>query len=138
MITDRLIKLMMMTTSSHDGECLNAIRMVNAKLAEANTNWEELLNGLAPQPQARQRPEPPPYESQPFDEDEAQYDWNRTPPPGSYSDRQEIELLFSFAFGNTSQYSSFYHFLTSVNQFWRRTGFLTKKQYESLKKAARR
>ena len=53
---DRLIKLMMMTTSSHDGECLNAIRMANARLAEENMNWEEILK--APQPQQRRRPAP--------------------------------------------------------------------------------
>jgi hypothetical protein len=137
---DRLIKLMMMTTSSHDGECLTAIRMANAKLAEENMNWEEVLNGSSTRPEPEpQRQRSRQQETPPWEEDEGQYDWDRGPPPaGSYSDRQEIELLFSIAFGNTSQYSSFYQFLTSVNQWWSRKGFLTRAQYEALKRAARR
>ena len=37
------LKLMSLTTSSFDGEALNAIRMANAVLARTNQTWEDLL-----------------------------------------------------------------------------------------------
>ena len=90
---DRLIKLMMMTTSSHDGECLNAIRMANARLAEENMNWEEILK--APQPQQRRRPAP--WEGSAFEDSVSE------PQNKKYTD-PEIDMWFSLAFGSTSQY----------------------------------
>lgn len=40
---ERLTKLMAMTTSSNDGEALNAMRMANKIIKAAGTSWEELL-----------------------------------------------------------------------------------------------
>jgi hypothetical protein len=115
--------------------------MANAQIAEQNLNWEEVLKGISPESQPKSEPQYKPRQPEPFyeEDDEGQFDWDRSPPPqGSHSNRQEIELLFSFAFGNTPQYSSFYQFLTSINQYWHRKGFLTQKQYEALRRAARR
>lgn len=41
----RLIQLMGMTGSKHDGEALNAIRLANRVLGELGITWEETLNG---------------------------------------------------------------------------------------------
>lgn len=41
--SDRLRKLMGMTTSEHDGEALNALRMANAILAKAKLTWADML-----------------------------------------------------------------------------------------------
>jgi hypothetical protein len=39
-----LIKLLKMTTSSHDAEALLAIRKANEQLAKFGGDWERLLN----------------------------------------------------------------------------------------------
>ena len=39
----RLIKLMNLTTSTFDGEALNAIRKANLLLAESNISWAEFI-----------------------------------------------------------------------------------------------
>lgn len=39
----KLTKLMQLTTSSFDGEALNAIRKVNLFLAENNMTWEQFI-----------------------------------------------------------------------------------------------
>lgn len=73
-----LIKLLKMTTSSNDGEALNAIRMANHALSKFGGDWERLLRGkvtvigadpfdkipdpprAAPKPQPAYRAPPPP------------------------------------------------------------------------------
>ncbi len=40
---DKLIKLMNLTTSTYDGEALNAIRKANLLLAESNISWTEFI-----------------------------------------------------------------------------------------------
>lgn len=40
-----LIKLLKMTTSSHDHEALNAMRLANAQVLKLGTDWEDLLYG---------------------------------------------------------------------------------------------
>jgi hypothetical protein len=42
---EKLTKLMMMTTSHHDGEALVALRMANKILEKEKKNWSEVLNG---------------------------------------------------------------------------------------------
>jgi len=41
-------KLMMMTTSTHDGEALNALRAANRILARHKLSWREVLEGTRP------------------------------------------------------------------------------------------
>lgn len=40
----KLIKIMMLSTSDADGECLNAIRAANSMLSKLKMNWEEVLS----------------------------------------------------------------------------------------------
>lgn len=40
-----LIKLLKMTTSTHDHEAISAMRLANAQLLKLNTDWDDLLNG---------------------------------------------------------------------------------------------
>src|SRR6267378_1741865 len=42
---DTLIKVLLMTTASNDGEALNAIRRANALLRNASLDWDKLLRG---------------------------------------------------------------------------------------------
>lgn len=42
---DTLIKVLLMTTSSQDGEALAAMRRANILLRNANTDWDKLLRG---------------------------------------------------------------------------------------------
>lgn len=42
---DKLVKILMLSTSDADGEALNAIRMANAMLKSAKVNWREFLAG---------------------------------------------------------------------------------------------
>ncbi len=44
MDTKRFIKTLSLTTSSFDGECLNAIRLCNDTLKKDNLTWEMFLN----------------------------------------------------------------------------------------------
>jgi hypothetical protein len=45
---DKLTKLMMMTTSSHEGEALNALRMANKILLKEKKNWADILQKTSP------------------------------------------------------------------------------------------
>jgi hypothetical protein len=47
---DKLVKLLRMTTSSQDGEALNAIRMANAMLKAAGLDWDRLVNSAPASP----------------------------------------------------------------------------------------
>lgn len=40
----RLIKILNLTTSDADGECLNAIRMANKLLKKENLTWDQVLS----------------------------------------------------------------------------------------------
>lgn len=40
---NKLIKLLKMTTSSHDGEILNAIKLVNIHLKNNNMTWDDII-----------------------------------------------------------------------------------------------
>ncbi len=42
---ERLLKLLRMTASQHDGEALSAMRAANRLLASAGMDWEALLTG---------------------------------------------------------------------------------------------
>lgn len=44
---DKLIKVLNLTTSNHDGEALNAIRLANAIIKEAKLNWASVIERLS-------------------------------------------------------------------------------------------
>lgn len=54
----KLIKLLRMTTSPHDGEALNAIRMVNTMLETERLDWDQVVNGVALPPPSMERQRP--------------------------------------------------------------------------------
>ncbi len=128
------VKLMMMTGSSHDGECLVAIRKANAILAEANVNWEEFLAALDQASHNRSYMTPPSKRK------------NQTPQRdpdefmdvgGKHDDDIEIDRLFEKVYDRVPSGSSFYEFVQSVHDFWTQKGYLTEKQYQAIRRAAR-
>jgi hypothetical protein len=58
----RLVKLLNLTESQHDGEALTAIRRSNEMLRRSKTSWEEVLT---PAPSDQQQASPPPPEPEP-------------------------------------------------------------------------
>jgi len=42
---EKMVKLLMLTTSDNDPEALSAIRMANAHLKKSKVSWEEFLRG---------------------------------------------------------------------------------------------
>lgn len=112
------IKLMMMAQSSNDAEALTALRKANAKLASINRNWEELLRGKV-----------------------AMSDFPNAPPMGG-------DLRTSGGVKHTDPFIStmlddlmrevkggFRDFIESINEWWEQKGFLTEKQYNTIKKS---
>lgn len=55
---ERLVKLLMMTTSDKDGEALVAVRKANKLLRQLGVNWQELL--ALPLIEDEPEPKPPP------------------------------------------------------------------------------
>lgn len=111
---EKFIKLMLMTTSSHDGECLNAIRMANSMLAKDNLNWREFIEGTVPIGTN--------YRSKNF---------KRYSGP-------EIDGWFDILLQVIKPTWSFRQFLESVHTDYEQKGWLTEKQYEAIKKAYER
>ena len=129
-MTPIFVKLMMMTTSPHDGEALTAIRKANAILASANVNWEEFLKALT-------GPSSKPSSSKVADDDDDDEFEDVGRRSGKHDDEREINRLFARAFSNTPKNSGFRNFLDSVYEWWEEKGFLTEKQYQAIKRAAR-
>jgi len=114
---EKFIKLMMMTTSSHDGECLNAIRMANAELAKINNNWEDLLRSKVSTTSSYTR-------TQTRENDE------------EHLSDDEIDALFEQALKRVPKSSSFRIFVEGVHAWWEMNGFLSPAQLAAIKKAA--
>ncbi len=110
---DKFIKLMQMTQSDQDGEVLTAIRMANTMLAENNANWEELLRSKV---KVSAKPEPA-------------FAGKR------YTNSEEIEEMLREILGSIKTGSSFFAFIESLKEWWEDKGFLTEKQYNSLRKS---
>ena len=113
---EKFIKLMMMTTSPNDGEVLNAVRMANAALIEANLNWDEFLRG-----KARITGDTPTVHS-----------------GKKYDNASEINQMFDAVLQNVKPGSSFFKFLESIHDWWDVKGWLTEKQYNALRKTYER
>jgi hypothetical protein len=113
---EKFIKLMMMTTSSHDHEALNAIRMANSFLAGMNRNWEEVLRGKVTIVGGREAPRN-------FQQ---------------HTNEDEINAIFEKLFATVSERSTFRKFVEDVHSYWERRGYLTTAQYDALKNAVNR
>lgn len=61
---DRLIKLLNMTESAHDGESLNAIRASNALMRQSKMTWSDLI-AVASAPKPAPEPQPSPTQPEP-------------------------------------------------------------------------
>jgi hypothetical protein len=121
----KFVKLMMMTTSTHDNEALNALRMANAMLASANLNWEEYLGG--PKEHRSER-------NPPWDEDTPQPRQRRYERTNS---DDNIDRMFETAFAKVRPGSSFRTTIENIHTWWEEKGFLTQKQFETIQKACR-
>jgi len=124
------IKLMSMTTSSHDGEALVAIRKANAILAEANVNWEEFLAALD---QSKSSYMTPPSKRPQAKRDPTEFH----DVDAKHHDSTTIDIMFEKAFDRTPSGSSFYEFLQSVHDYYVQRGYHTDKQYQAIRRAAR-
>lgn len=111
---ERLIKLMMMTTSGNDGEALVAVRKANKLLYDAKSNWNDFIKSV-PAP----RPPPRPMGRGIFEE---QFRPKYTDP----GIPRMIQSLMRDAKGD------FRTVLNSWMQYWEENGYLTKRQYEAL------
>lgn len=128
-MNELFIKLMMMTTSPIDAEALTALRKANAILAEANVNWEEFLTALDI---TRRNKEASVKRQQRQRNDENAFS---NVAGERFDNADEINPMFERAFANTSG-KGFRDFLESVHEWWTSKGFLTERQYQSVKKAA--
>ena len=121
----RLVKLMMMTTSSNDNEALIAMRKANAVLGASQKNWQDIL--LTP---FARRPEPPP-------QPQPQQQQRRKPDPKPAPDPKAalIEQMFETLLKEVPPEADFRTFVLSVHQQWRKKGRLTDKQYRAIRKS---
>lgn len=142
-VPQMLVKLLMMTTSSSDGEALTAIRKANAMLASANVNWEEFLEAVAinnvPQDQSFRTP-PSQRRGRPYggDDDDVRNAFTDVgkAPSKKYDDASVINPMFDKAFAASS--GGFSDFLNSVFEWWTEKGFLTEKQFMAVKRSSER
>lgn len=124
---NRLIKVLALTTSSNDGEALNAIRKANEIIKGEGLTWEQVLqqvtvretnitvhrHGMAGA--ARQEPS-----------------WV----PPHLQDPIIIELMFRAVFAMPrSDNEEFWQFLESIHNRWRTHKNLTEKQYDALRRS---
>lgn len=114
------IKLMMMAQSPNDGEALTALRKANAKLASINRNWEELLRGKVA---VSDFPDAP---SMGGDLRTSGFSGVKHTDPhiGTMLDDLMREVKGGFR-----------DFVESINEWWEQKGFLTEKQYNTIRKS---
>ena len=137
-MNERFIKLMLMTTSVHDGEALNAIRMANRELAAMKLSWRDYLE----KSQVRQAPPPPPPPPRPQPRPQpSRTGFFHDQPPSDddiFDNQDEINQLFERAFARCRPGTSFHDgFLVGINKWWKDKHYLKRKQYEGLVKGAR-
>ena len=117
---EKFIKLMKMTTSPNDGECLNATRMANALLLEANLDWEDFLRGKATVVSG----------------DGASL--KSVNSDKKYTNSIEIDGMLNSVLSSINRGTSFYKFMESLRDWWESNQFLTEKQYNALRKCYER
>ena len=124
----KLMKVMGMTTSAHDGEALSAIRAANKILVAHKLTWQDVFSGLIKVEQPPpSRPSPPP----------------RRPSPHRYDDDEEFTIDFDIdeAFETvreTLRPGGFADFIDSLEKQWDEKGSLSSKQRRALYNAAQR
>jgi len=117
---EKFIKLMKMTTSPNEGEALNAVRMANAILLEANLDWEDFLRGKAQIVHKAEGGKAAAFSGKKF------------------TNSVEIESMLNTVMDNINRGTSFYKFIKSLRDWWDSNKFLTEKQYNALRKTYER
>jgi hypothetical protein len=113
----KFVRLMMLTTSDKDHEALAALRKANAFLADAGFDWEALLAS---------RKEPP-------------TETIETPPePAEWPAYDSAADMIDWLMGNPGMPSFVYDFAASLSEFLDRTGRLTDKQFDALRRTFRK
>jgi len=127
---DKLVKLLAMTTSSSDGEALNAMRMANSLIKAAGKTWAEVfasqttINIHAPRSGFRA--------PQAYSDVE---DWV----PPHLQDKVVIDHMFRAVYAQPrSDNEEFWQFMDSIHNRWTKFGNLTQGQYNALKKCYNR
>ena len=129
---ERFIKMMQLTQSESDGECLVAIRKANGILAELNIDWEQLLR-------AKVKIKSVSGEVGHSKDKGRKYGFN--PKYDKYkrhTDANEINTMVHAILGRTPRDTAFYGFIVSVKEYFDTEGFITHRQYEALEKAYNR
>ena len=127
----RLAKLMGMTTSDHDGEALNALRMANRMLSDAKTTWEQVLQITAKSSETFRTPP-----SKRGAGDTSRYGRRadqRRPTDNTRWTGPEIDPMLSAVAARRLDLGTM-AFIASINEQWERKGFLTTDQYNALKR----
>jgi hypothetical protein len=122
----RLIKLLAMTTSTNDGEALNAMRMANAMIKAANKTWAEVLvtENVINITMARAQPAAQAYAGE-------DADWS----PPHLTDKILIDAMFRAIFTQPrSDNEEFWQWVDSVHQQWLDRGRLTPGQYQAVRR----
>ena len=107
---EKFIKIMSLTQSDQDGECLNAIRMANALLKKNNIQWEEIIK-----PRSNTQKESPRPSKTRRDEE---------------NDSESINVRYMINY--CLQRKPYSKFLQAMSVFYNDKGFLTERQQEVL------
>jgi hypothetical protein len=119
----RLVKLLGMTTSEHDGEALNAMRMANDLIKAAGKTWADVLATDNVVNIVLQRPAPKPYTTT--------EDWS----PPHLTDKVLIDAMFRAIYAQPrSSNEEFWQWVDSVHQQWLDRGRLTPGQYQAVRR----
>lgn len=118
---ETFLKVMEMTTSSHDNEALTALRKANNLLAEQNMTWTELLRAKVKfaRTTAEERT------------DEA-YKKDREKKGHHVGPDEALDIMFEELLNSISPDSTFRDTVLDVLQWWEEKGFLTARQYEMI------
>lgn len=121
---ERLIKLLMMTTSDNDGEALNAMRMANKMVKSSGLGWEDLLNT------ARHMSISISHHAAPATRYKAEENWS----PPHLRDQPVIDMMFRTILAHPHA-DGYREFLESVHQWWLDRKSLTQSQYNAIRRA---
>jgi type II secretory pathway pseudopilin PulG len=115
---EKLVKLLMMTTSDNDSEALVALRMANRLLQSAKLSWIDLFT--TDDPATSNTPTPP------------------EPKTAQELMNEYIEEMFAFVRRQVAPTSSFHDFIDSLADYYEEHGALTEKQFAALERAYQR
>jgi hypothetical protein len=128
---EKLVKLLMLSTSSEDAEALSAIRHANQLLLKSNLIWENVIKKgnykkkrhVTPPQTRRQNPEPP----SPPPKQEPPREEAKTAP--ERLDRATLETVFRFLMEDANCANSTSHqFVSNVYEYWTKYNKISEKQ----------